>query len=124
MAHIVNPYNLDTDDDAVFAGLLSQGLIWIEDDEEYDHDLDSILEEASAYIEERDEDWVNFSRVCQHLFEIFGKLDPKQIGQPNKRYKSLLKLFADYPADFELRQDNEKNGLYWIRLRRTDWTLL
>jgi len=36
MAHIVNPNNLDDDDDAVFSALLSQGLIWIEDDDEND----------------------------------------------------------------------------------------
>jgi hypothetical protein len=35
MAHIVNPKNLDVeDDDALFAGALMQGLIWIEDDED------------------------------------------------------------------------------------------
>lgn len=33
MARIVDPYNLDNGDDAVFSALLSQGLIWIEDDE-------------------------------------------------------------------------------------------
>jgi cupin superfamily acireductone dioxygenase involved in methionine salvage len=50
MAHIVNPNNLDVeDDDALFAGALFQGLIWIEDDEddsayEFD-DLDYIVED-------------------------------------------------------------------------------
>jgi len=115
MAHIVDPYNLDTDDDAVFAGLLSQGLIWVEDD----YDTDEVLEEARGFVHERDEEWVNFSRLCQYLHETFDELDPKHLGQPNKKYKSLLKFFADYPSEFDLRQDDEKNGLYWIRLKRT-----
>ena len=34
MAYIANPNNYDTDDDAVFSALLSQGLVWIEDDDE------------------------------------------------------------------------------------------
>ena len=36
MARIVNPQNIDVDDDAVFMGALNQGLIWIEDDDERD----------------------------------------------------------------------------------------
>ena len=35
-ARIINPYNLDDDDDAIFAGALSSGLIWIEDDDDDD----------------------------------------------------------------------------------------
>ncbi len=33
-ARVVNPYNLDDDDDATFLGLLSSGLIWITEDED------------------------------------------------------------------------------------------
>ena len=34
VARLSNPYNLDDDDDAILSGVLSQGLIWIEDDED------------------------------------------------------------------------------------------
>src|SRR4051812_46860994 len=117
MAYIANPHNFDTDDDAVFSGLLSQGLVWIEDDDEYD--AASVLGEASAFIEEQDEEWTNFSRLCTHLFETFGKLDLKRLGQSDKKYKNLVKFFADYPSDFELRLDSQKNGLYWIKVKQT-----
>ena len=122
MAHVVNPYNLDDDDDAVFSGLLSQGLIWIEDDDEdndgQDVDADDVVEEARFFIDDRNEGWVNFSRLSSHLYETFGKLDLTQLGQPNKKYKSLIKFFAAHPLYFELRQDTEKQGLYWIRLNK------
>lgn len=117
MAHIVDPYNLDTDDDAVFAGLLMQGLVWIEDDD--DDYVGDVLEVAGLFIGDHEEEWVNFSRLCRHLHETFGKLDLERLGQPNKKYKSFLKFFADYPSSFDLRQDDEKNGLYWIRLKET-----
>ncbi|MCB9451171.1 MAG: hypothetical protein H6672_07010 [Anaerolineaceae bacterium] len=123
MARIVNPYNLDDDDDAVFSALLSQGLIWVEDDDEDIDgeviDTDDVLEEARFFIHNGNEGWVNFSRLCHHLHETFGNLNPKYLGQSNKKYQSLLKFFADYPSDFELHQDPEKRGLHWIRLKST-----
>jgi hypothetical protein len=117
MAYIANPNNYDTDDDAVFSALLSQGLVWIEDDDEY-QTADSVVEEAWEFINEQGEEWVNFSRLSLHLYETFGKLDLKQLGQPNKNYKNLVKLFADYPNDFELKLDQQKNGLYWIKAKQ------
>jgi len=52
----------------------------------------------------------------QHLYETFYKLKPKRLGQPGKKYKSLLKFLADCPGDFEVRTDADQRGLYWIRL--------
>src|SRR4051794_16029610 len=118
MAYIANPDNFDTDDDAVFSGLLSQGLVWIEEDDEYGVDADTVVAEAWEFIHEQEEEWVNFSRLCHHLYETFGKLDPKQLGQPNKKYKNLVKFFADYPDDFEIRLDQQKTGLYWIKTKQ------
>ena len=39
------------------------------------------------------------------------------IGQSGKKYKSLLKFLADYPAYFELRCETNAKGTYWIRLK-------
>jgi hypothetical protein len=170
MAHIVNPYNLDDDDDAVFSALLSQGLIWVEDDDDDNHEseieeinglihvihidpslqkatiperehkhshssnthgeqesarksvhnyeIDEVLQAIHVFIRGRNEDWVNFSRVALHLYKTFPNINLKQLGRPAKNYKSLLKLIADYPSDFELWLDSEKQGLYWIRLKQ------
>ncbi len=60
---------------------------------------------------------MNFSRVAQCLYETFYYLKPKRLGQPGMKYKSLLKLLEDYPADFELRHDPDNGGQYWIRLK-------
>lgn len=81
-----------------------------------DYNTDDVLQAARDFIQAQAEDWVNFSRVSQHLYETFYHLKPKRLGQPGKKYKSLLKLLADYPSDFELRPDPEKRGGYWIRL--------
>ncbi len=114
MAHIVNPHNYDTEDDAVFAGLLMQGLVWIEDDEdEQDRFVGDVLDEAYSFLEEHDDEWVNFSRLNHHLYETFGKIDPKKLG---KQYKNLVKFFEDYSSAFELRLDEKKNGLYFKKL--------
>lgn len=77
---------------------------------------DDILLAARDFVYKRNEEWVNFSRVSQHLHERFSKLKPKQLGRPSKNYGSLLQVFADFPCEFELRRDSEKQGLYWIRL--------
>ncbi|HEX2620865.1 MAG TPA: hypothetical protein VHL11_11975 [Phototrophicaceae bacterium] len=122
MIRIVNPYNLDDSDDAVFSGLLAQGLIWIEEDdvvEDYGNSTDEVLEVAQDFLRERNGQWVNFSRLCQHLHQNFYEIELKHLGQPDKKYKSLLKFFADYPSNFDLRQDNEKKSLYLIRLKET-----
>ncbi len=124
MAHIENPDNLDDDDDAIFAGALMDGRIWIEDDDDDSDDnvyytiTDDVLEEARDFIHERTEEWVDFSRLCQHLHEMFDELEPGQLGEPNKKHKSLLKFFADYPSDFDLRQDDTKKGVYLIRVKQ------
>jgi hypothetical protein len=83
-----------------------------------DYNTDDVLQAARDFIQAQDEDWVNFSRVAQHLYERFYHLKPKRLGQPGKKYKSLLKFLADYPSDFELRSDSDNRGLYWIRLKR------
>lgn len=83
-----------------------------------DYDTDDVLQAARDFIQAQDEEWVNFSRVSQHLYKTFYNLKPKHLGQPGKRYKSLLKLLADYPSDFELRQDSDNRGMYWIRLKK------
>jgi len=81
-----------------------------------DYTTDDVLKAARDFVHMRNEAWVNFSRVSQYLHERFSNLKPKQLGRPNKNYTSLLKFFADFPSDFELRQDLEKQGLFWIRL--------
>lgn len=75
-----------------------------------------ILLAARDFVLKRNEEWVNFSRVSQHLHERFSNLKPKQLSRPSKNYGSLLKVFADFPCEFNLRRDPEKPGLYWIRL--------
>jgi hypothetical protein len=82
-----------------------------------EYDTDTVLQSARDFIRQQDEEWVNFSRLSQHLYETFYKLKPKHLGPKSKKQKSLLKFIADYPDDFEVRQDDEKTGLYWIRLR-------
>jgi hypothetical protein len=81
-----------------------------------DYSTEDVLQAARDFIREQDEEWVNFGCVAQHLYETFYQLKPKRLGQPGKKYKSLLKFLADCPVDFELRADADKRGLYWIRL--------
>jgi hypothetical protein len=82
-----------------------------------DYSTTDVLQTARDFIRAQNEEWVNFSRVAQCLYETFYHLKPKRLGQPGKKYKSLLKFLADYPSDFELRQDPDNRGLYWIRLK-------
>jgi hypothetical protein len=84
-----------------------------------EYDTDDVLKAARDYIRNRNEKWVNFSRVSQYLHMTFHDLKPKNLGRPNKKYRSLVQLIADHPSDFELRADSEKQGLYWIRLKPT-----
>jgi hypothetical protein len=81
----------------------------------YTLDLDDVLQAAHDFIQAQTEPWINFSRVSQHLYERFYKLKPKHLGQPGKKYKSLLKFLADYPTRFEVKCDEA--GIYWICLR-------
>ncbi len=71
-----------------------------------------VLQAANDFIRGRTEQWVNFSRVSQHLHERFPDLEPKKLGN----YGTLPKFFGALPSEFELREDPEKQGLYWIRL--------
>lgn len=71
-----------------------------------------VIQAAVDFIRGRTEAWVNFSRVSQHLHERFPDLKAKKFGN----YSSLPKFIADHPSEFELREDSEKQGLYWIRL--------
>lgn len=80
-----------------------------------DYSTDDVLQTADDFIRTQNEEWVNFSRVAQRLYETFYHLKPKRLGQPGKKYKSLLKFLADYPARFEVKCDEA--GVYWIRLR-------
>jgi hypothetical protein len=80
----------------------------------HDYDTESVLEAACQFIQEQGEVWVNFSRLAQYLYERFYQLNPKRLGQAGKKYKSLLKFLADYPANFELRYEEK---IYWIRLK-------
>ena len=80
------------------------------------YDTDDVLNAARTFIEQQPDEWVNFSRVSQHLYETFYKLKPKHLGQPDTKYKSLLKLLSDYPRFFELRPDDEKASVFWIRI--------
>jgi hypothetical protein len=77
---------------------------------------DDMLNTARNFLKAQHEEWVNFSRVSQCLYERFYNLKPKRLGEPRKKYKSLLKFFIDHPADFTIRQDKERRGIYWVRL--------
>jgi hypothetical protein len=126
MAHIANPQNFDIDDDAIFAGLLMQGLVWIEEDNEdelnadFDIDNEEILDETRTFIHDHGDDWVNFSHVSRHLYETFGKNIPKRLWENNGTYTSLTKFFAAFPEIFQMRKDDTKTGLFWIRRTAID----
>lgn len=80
-----------------------------------DYSTDAVLQTADDFIRAQNEEWVNFSQVSQCLYETFYHLKPKRLGQPGKKYKSLLKFLADYPTRFEVKCDEA--GVYWIRQR-------
>lgn len=79
-----------------------------------DYSTDDVLQIADDFIRAQNEEWVNFSRVSQCLYETFYHLKPKQLGQPGKKYKSLLKFLVDYQTRFEVKCDEA--SVYWIRL--------
>ncbi len=80
-----------------------------------DYNTDDVLQATHDFITAQNEEWVNFSRVSLCLYETFYQLKPKRLGQPGKKYKSLLKFLADYPTKFEVKCDAA--GVYWIRQR-------
>ena len=77
---------------------------------------EDVLQAAHDFIQKQGNEWVNFSRVSQHLYERFYKLKPKRLGQLGKRHNSLLKVIADYPERFQICKDADQPGMYWIRL--------
>jgi hypothetical protein len=81
-----------------------------------DYSTEDVVQAAHNFLREQNEEWVNTSHLMQHLYETFYKLKPKRLGQPGKKYKSLLKFLEDHLSDFELRADVNKRGVYWIRL--------
>jgi|GEM_PF-707963 len=81
-----------------------------------EYSTEDVLQATREFIQEQHVDWVNFSRVAQHLYEHFYHLKPKRLGQPGKKYRSLVKFIADYPSDFQLRSEPDHHGVYWIRL--------
>jgi hypothetical protein len=83
------------------------------------YDTDQILAEVRKYIRTRDEQWVNLTRVSQHIREVFPNVNIKNLKTTGKRYRSFPQLIAGYPNEFELRLDTNKQGLYWIRLKRS-----
>jgi hypothetical protein len=84
-----------------------------------DYNTDDVLQAAREFIQAQDEEWVNFSQVSQCLYETFYHLKPKRLGKPGKKYKSLLKFFADCSLQFEMRRDQNNEGIYWIRLTKS-----
>jgi hypothetical protein len=80
------------------------------------YDTGDVLKSARDYLEKQSDEWVNFSTVSQHLYERFYKLKAKRLGQSGKKYKSLLKFLQDYPSMFVIYEDNQKRGVFWIRL--------
>ena len=80
-----------------------------------DYSTEDVLQATHDFIAAQSEEWVNFSRVSQCLYETFYHLKPKRLRQPGKKYKSLLKFLADYPTRFEVKCDEA--GIYWIRQR-------
>lgn len=80
-----------------------------------EYDTNDVLQAAHDFIQAQKDEWVNFSKVSQCLYETFYHLKPKRLGEPGKKYKSLLKFLTDYPTRFEVKRDEK--SVYWIRLR-------
>jgi len=81
-----------------------------------EYSTDDVLQAAKDFIHAQGDEWVNFSRVSQHLYERFYHFKPKHLSLPGKKYKSLLKFMADYPDRFQLRSEPNGGGVWWIRL--------
>lgn len=81
-----------------------------------EYSTEDVLQATHDFIQAQGNEWVNYSRVSQHLYERFYHLKPKHLGLPGKKYKSLLKFIADYPERFQLRSEPDRSGVTWIRL--------
>jgi len=81
-----------------------------------EYTTEDVLQAAHDFIQKQSDEWVNFSRVAQHLHDRFYHLKPKHLGQPGKKHNSLLKVIADYPERFQIRKEARQTGMYWIRL--------
>ncbi|MCK6580445.1 MAG: hypothetical protein L6Q98_20315 [Anaerolineae bacterium] len=81
-----------------------------------DYTTEDVLQATHDFIQAQGNEWVNYSRVSQYLYERFYHLKPKHLGLPGKKYKSLLKFIADYPERFQLRSEPDPDGVIWIRL--------
>jgi hypothetical protein len=81
-----------------------------------EYTLEDVLQAAHDFIQKQSDEWVNFSRVAQHLHDRFYHLKPKHLGQPGKKHNSLLKVIADYPERFQIRKEADQPGMYSIRL--------
>lgn len=81
-----------------------------------EYTTEDVLQAAHDFIQKQDDEWVNFSRVSQHLYERFYKLKPKRLGQSGKRYNSILKFIADYPDRFQIRAEPDRGGVVWVRV--------
>ncbi|MEP7288633.1 MAG: hypothetical protein ABI947_23005 [Chloroflexota bacterium] len=81
-----------------------------------EYNTDDVLQAAQDFLRDQTEEWVNCSLLAQYLYERFYDLKPKRLGEPEKKYKSLLKFAIDYPSRFTLREDENNSGLYWICL--------
>jgi hypothetical protein len=78
-----------------------------------DYTTEDVVQAARSFLQAQGEEWVNLSRLAHHLHERFYKLNPKHLGNPGKKYKSIIKFLGDMP-DFVIRRDPEKS-VYWIR---------
>ncbi len=81
-----------------------------------EYTTEDVLQGAHDFIQKQGDEWVNFSRVSQHLYERFYKLKPKRLGQVGKRYNSMLKVVADYPDRFQIRTEPDRGGVVWVRV--------
>ena len=80
------------------------------------YDVKTILDECRKYILSRNEKWVNFTRIDQHIRNTFPQLNLRKLKGTSKKYKHLRKLTEDYPQQFLLRPDEHKSGLFYISL--------
>lgn len=81
-----------------------------------EYTTEDVLQAAHDFIQKQGDEWVNFSRVSQHLYERFYKLKPKRLEQSGKRYNSILKVIADDPDRFQIRAEPDRGGVVWIRV--------
>jgi len=80
-----------------------------------DYTTEGVLQAAQDFIQSQGDEWVDFSRVVQHLYERFYKLKPKRLGQLGRKYNSQVKFLADYLERFQLRSEPGSSGITWIR---------